>query len=243
MSNERSGNGYEEEWERVYGKDKDPIRNLLLYPVLEKELASFRYGNIVDAGCGNGGLLARLSYLDFEKAVGIDISTKFIKIASEENTDERVSFHVEDLTKKTSIGDRWANLVLSVFVLNEVENLDASCRELARILRPDGRLLIVLTHPFQMAAELNGLNDPPKFTGEISYFDENEVTYHFSLSNATARYFHHNFEHISSRLDSSGLRIKKIRELSTSDLVFKDYPKYWAKRLSPLYALFDVERA
>ncbi len=243
MSDSQTGNGYEEEWERVYGKDKDPIRNLLLYPVLENELASFNNGNLVDAGCGNGGFLSRFSYLNFGEAVGIDISRKFIEIASQDNSDDRVSYRVEDLTKTTSIDNGWASLILSIFVLNEVADLDATCRELSRILSQEGRLLIILTHPFQMAAELNGLNDPPKFTGEISYFHENEVTYHFSLSNATARYFHHNFEHISAMLNKNSLRIKRIRELTTNDPVFKDYPNYWSKRFSPLYVLFDVEKA
>ena len=65
---------YEVEWSRVYGVDKDPVREFLIYPVLLPELGDLTGSVVADFGCGNGGLLQRISGLPFAKGYGIDIS-------------------------------------------------------------------------------------------------------------------------------------------------------------------------
>lgn len=238
-----STTGYEQEWEEVYGKEKDPVRNYLIYPALDQELEGFTPKYVVDAGCGNGGLLSRYKNIAFKKAKGIDLSPSFIDIASKDNNDKRIEYLLGDLTQKLKVEDSWADLIFSVFVLNEIRDLSSVFAEFHRILAPNGKVLIILTHPFQLLIENFGMNKSPKLTGDTNYFEENELVYHFSLSNATARYYHHNFEHLTKNLNSNNLLIKRIRELTTNDSIFEKFPNYWEKRAIPLYMILDIAKA
>jgi SAM-dependent methyltransferase len=235
--------GYEAEWERAYGVDRDPIREHLIYPCLDEELRRLPATNIVDAGCGNGGLLKRFRSLSFKQAIGIDLSSEFIQAATVANDDPRVTFAVDDITKNTCVDGAWADIVFSVFVLNEIQSLDDAFAEMARIMNPSGTCLAVLTHPFQVLYQHLELNRTAKFSGNTEYFNEVELRYHFTLSEATARYFHHNFEHIVAAANRNALKVVDLKELTTNKQVFQQYMSYWRKKDVPLFLYMRFERS
>jgi 2-polyprenyl-3-methyl-5-hydroxy-6-metoxy-1,4-benzoquinol methylase len=89
---------------------------------------------ILDAGCGMGDLLLRLG--DYQ-AVGIDLSTDYIEIAKERGLDARVG-RVEKLPWPREQFD----VVVCADVLEHVLDLNKAVRELLRVLKPGGTLVV-----------------------------------------------------------------------------------------------------
>src|SRR6266404_2474921 len=111
---------YETEWKKVYGVDRDPVREILIYPLLLAELPDLKKSFLVDLGCGNGGLIHRLLKKPFLKALGLDASKVFLKEAQQLIEDKRVTFNEVDITKTLPLEKGEADCVVSVFVLNEI---------------------------------------------------------------------------------------------------------------------------
>ncbi len=101
---------------------------------------------VVDVGCGAGidSLIAARMIGPTGRVVGVDMTLAMLEkarqAAIEANLDN-VSFrqgYGEDLP----VPDEWADVVLSNGVLNLMPDKTAGLREMARVLKPDGRLQI-----------------------------------------------------------------------------------------------------
>jgi SAM-dependent methyltransferase len=99
-------------------------------------------GALLDAGCGTGGFLRFARGLDtFERLCGVDMSAEAIELAR--RALPGAELHVAPLTG-APFEDESFDLVTLNDVLQHVEEreVEASLRELRRVLRPDGALLV-----------------------------------------------------------------------------------------------------
>lgn len=103
---------------------------------LAQLMADAPSGPVVDVGCGPGFYLQRAP--DAREAVGVDLSKAALKRAA--RALPAATFAVADVEEAIPVADRCAAVVLSVFAPRPVG-------ELARILRPDGRLLVAAAAP------------------------------------------------------------------------------------------------
>jgi 2-polyprenyl-3-methyl-5-hydroxy-6-metoxy-1,4-benzoquinol methylase len=99
-------------------------------------------GTLVDVGCGTGDLWRRVRQ-HFGRAIGLD-AVRY------EGLPEEVAFSAADLDATLPIADGLADVAVAVEVIEHLENPRAFVRELARITRPGG--LIVITTPNQLSA-------------------------------------------------------------------------------------------
>lgn len=101
---------------------------------------------VLDAGCGPGiyaaGLVARGAHV-----TAFDESPEMVRLAQ-----DRLGTDVE--VRRHRLGDRidWladasVDLVIMALVLHHVSDRVGALRELARVLSPDGRLVLSTTHP------------------------------------------------------------------------------------------------
>lgn len=95
---------------------------------------------VLDAGCGEGYGTRLLARAGAAEVVGLDIAEPVIEVARNEQV-PRVGFEVGDL-RSLSHPDRSFDLVVCFEVIEHVDDQDAVLDELARVLRPDGLLLI-----------------------------------------------------------------------------------------------------
>ena len=121
------------------GRSSDPILAMVLR-ALEQERAS---GELVDVGCGQGDLFHRLpasirSYtgVDLVQYAGFPVSPS-------------ARFRKSDLNAVLPLEDGAANVVVSIETVEHLENPRALFRELVRVLRPGG--LVVVTTPNQLS--------------------------------------------------------------------------------------------
>ncbi|GGW29549.1 class I SAM-dependent methyltransferase [Streptomyces griseoloalbus] len=101
---------------------------------------------ILDAGCGSGPLSAALR--DRGAVVtGIDASAGMLALARRRLGDD-VALHVVDLSGPLPFDDGAFDDVVASLVLHYLEDWGPTLAELRRVLRPGGRLIASVDHPF-----------------------------------------------------------------------------------------------
>jgi 2-polyprenyl-3-methyl-5-hydroxy-6-metoxy-1,4-benzoquinol methylase len=99
-------------------------------------------GTLVDAGCGTGGLW-RAVRDRFTRCIGVD-AARYPELPPE------VAFRAADLDRTLPVDDRTADATAAVEVIEHLENPRAFVRELARVTKPGG--WVVVTTPNQLSA-------------------------------------------------------------------------------------------
>jgi 2-polyprenyl-3-methyl-5-hydroxy-6-metoxy-1,4-benzoquinol methylase len=124
------------------------------------ELQRTRDARIVDVGCGSGAMLLKLADLGYTALHGIDIVRPHVACAG-------IEFSECDLDRlETGFEDASVDLVVSVEVFEHIENLGSLLRELSRVLRPNGRMLITTPNVHSVEARLRYL-----LLGQLKQFD------------------------------------------------------------------------
>jgi 2-polyprenyl-3-methyl-5-hydroxy-6-metoxy-1,4-benzoquinol methylase len=117
----------------------DEAVHTMVARILERTCAN---GVLVDVGCGGGNLWG-LSHGRFSRWIGVD-AVRY------DGLPEEVDFRRADLNAPLPLPDGCADAVAAVEVVEHLENPRAFFRELARIARPGG--WIVVTTPNQASA-------------------------------------------------------------------------------------------
>lgn len=157
---------------------------------------------VLDAGCGSGPLVADLEERGATVA-GFDASPGMIRLARERLGDA-ADLKVADLTEPLPYDDESFDDALAVLVLHYLEDWTGPLAELRRVLRPGGRLVVVVNHPVI----------PPVMYPEIDYFATvpNEEDYDFDGVSATLTIWYRSLSAMSESFTAAGFRISAISE-------------------------------
>jgi SAM-dependent methyltransferase len=136
--------GYRD-WSQSYD---DPGNQIIALeqPEVWSLLEPIRPGRALDAACGTGRHAARLAALG-HSVVGVDLTPEMLERA--QANVPTATFLRGDLLALPS-GDREFDVVVCGLALAHLPDLAAAVRELARVLRSGGVLLISVLHPFQV---------------------------------------------------------------------------------------------
>jgi len=100
-------------------------------------------GTLVDAGCGAGDLWRAAAARGFTRCIGID-AVRYPELPGD------VAFHAANLDVALPIPDATADATAAVEVIEHLENPRAFMRELVRVTKPGG--WVVVTTPNQLSA-------------------------------------------------------------------------------------------
>lgn len=102
---------------------------------------------LLDAGCGRGFYVKLLTYLSFPKEIaGIDISDTYLKKAAHiTEGDKRVQLK-QGSVYELPYEDNYFDCVISSEVLEHLDDDDIAVKELYRVLKPDGTLVVTVPH-------------------------------------------------------------------------------------------------
>ncbi|ANZ39175.1 methyltransferase [Lentzea guizhouensis] len=105
---------------------------------------------ILDAGCGAGPLMAELRERGAEVS-GFDPSANMLELARERLGPD-ADLRKADLNDPLPYADRTFDDVIASLVLHYLEDWGPALEEIRRILKPGGRLLASVDHPFAIHA-------------------------------------------------------------------------------------------
>jgi ubiquinone/menaquinone biosynthesis C-methylase UbiE len=119
---------------------------------------------ILDAGCGSGPLTAALRERGAD-VTGIDASAGMLALARR-RLDDGTALHLGDLSDPLPFGDATFDDVVASLVLHYLEDWGPTLAEIRRVLRPGGRLIASVEHPFSAYT----IKDPrPDYSATTSY--------------------------------------------------------------------------
>ncbi|MHA2225062.1 MAG: class I SAM-dependent methyltransferase [Candidatus Hodarchaeales archaeon] len=129
-------------YSRFYDKFEAPMEQMAFKPLRKKVIGSL-YGQILEVGVGSGKNLPY--YRSSARVIGIDISPQMLKKVREKNS----TFHGESLELKRMnaeqlmLKDATFDIVVCTFVLCSVPNPIQAIQEMFRVLKPNGRLILL----------------------------------------------------------------------------------------------------
>jgi SAM-dependent methyltransferase len=91
---------------------------------------------VLDAGCGRGNIAERVAVATGAAVVGLDQSQRMVELTRARGIDA-----VQGDVRALPFSDGEFDCVLAAWMLFHVEDVDEALAELARVLRPDGRLV------------------------------------------------------------------------------------------------------
>lgn len=202
-------------WIKIIREGLDPYRTRLTDSVVLTALGECQGKDILDAGCGEGYLSREIARRG-GVVTGVDVTEPLVEAASRAAELEGLPIvHcVADLAQ-IPFEDESFDSVVCNHVVADLEDLEGSLAEIARVLRPAGRVVIMMLHPcFYGARSENSGQRRMLSAGE--YFETRTFEQEFVVSGITSRarvkIWMRPMEAYISALVNNGLYIEDLRE-------------------------------
>ncbi|MFE1836702.1 class I SAM-dependent methyltransferase [Streptomyces sviceus] len=191
---------------------------------------------ILDAGCGSGPLFAALR--DRGALVsGFDASAGMLELARRRLGDS-ADLQVAALGNSLPYPDHTFDDVVASLVLHYLEDWRPTLAELRRVLKPGGRLIASVDHPFA----IHLMHRQAGRETEYNYFDTTNWTEEWTMSGHTARMsiWHRPLHAMVEAFTEAGFRITVISEPEPDPAARELFPEAIAARPRFLCFLFFV---
>ncbi|GAA2635603.1 MULTISPECIES: class I SAM-dependent DNA methyltransferase [Streptomyces] len=188
---------------------------------------------VLDAGCGSGPLSAALR--DRGAVVtGIDASAGMLALARRRLGND-VALRAVDLNGPLPFDDDAFDDVVASLVLHYLEDWGPTLAELRRVIRPGGRLIASVDHPFVAYT----IKDPrPDYFATTSYtFD-----WTFSGQSAPMRFWRKPLHAMTEAFTTAGFRLSVISEPQPDPAARELFPDdFHALSAKPCFLFFILE--
>jgi SAM-dependent methyltransferase len=140
-------------WRRLYDREArwwvrrrdEPEHRPLIEAIVERLAAVVEApGPIADLGCGPGAHARALAARGYE-VTGLDVSPKMVEAARERAASDAttLTFQVADAAERLPFADGSLGGVLSILLIQHLDDPAAFVREVARCLRPGGYMFLL----------------------------------------------------------------------------------------------------
>ncbi|MET8169050.1 class I SAM-dependent methyltransferase [Streptomyces sp. NPDC005329] len=194
---------------------------------------------ILDAGCGSGPLFAALR--DRGAIVsGFDASAGMLELARRRLGDG-ADLRVADLGGPLPYSDDTFDDVVASLVLHYLEDWGPALTELRRVLKPGGRLIASVDHPFA----INLMHRQAGREAEYQYFDTTNWAEEWTMRGQTAlmSLWHRPLHAMIEAFTGAGFRITVISEPEPDPAARELFPEAIAAKPRFLCFLFYVLQA
>jgi SAM-dependent methyltransferase len=193
---------------------------------------------ILDAGCGSGALLAGLRDRGAIGS-GIDKSAAMVELARRRLGDD-ADLRVAELGGPLPFADDTFDDVTASLVLHYLQDWGPALSELRRVLKPRGRLIASVDHPFVTTLAHREAGHEPDYFATYNWVDEWTVDGQTALLSFWARPLHA----MTDAFTAAGFRIAVISEPAVApDTPRELLPDNFADRRRFLCFLFFVLHA
>jgi len=201
-------------------------------PAVRGLLGEVRGLDVLDAGCAAGEHSAWLAEHG-ARVVALDASEAMVGLARD-RLGERVRVLHADLAQPLPLDDASFDAVLSSLTLHYLEDWCPTLREFARVVRPAGRLLLSIHHPFMTAGD----------GGDYHAVRLVEETWRGFGPPVVVRFYHRPLERIVADIGAAGFVLRAMHEPQpTADADARDPALAARFRTQPGFLIVNAERA
>jgi SAM-dependent methyltransferase len=193
----------------------------------------------VDIGCGEGRLARDLKEIGHH-IVALDSSPSLVAAARE--FDPSMDIRLADAAA-LPLEDASVDLAVAFMSLQDVDEMPAVLREVARVLEPGGRLCVAIVHPLNSAGRFEQSTPDARFVVDGDYLRGFHYADAVERDGLTMTFHsqHRSIEAYFMALESAGLLVEALREPSVPDhAIVSDAVRRW-QRL-PLFLHLRVLR-
>lgn len=187
----------------------DPNREFILDPAMLSMVGPLKGKRVLDVGCGEGRFCRMMSARG-ARTFGIDPTSELIALARK---DHHEGCYVRGSAESLPFRDRSFHLVVSYLTLIDIVDFREAVKEMARVLRPKGRLAIANLNSFITTRPEAWMKDPKGhrlFVPVDNYFDA--VPQRVQWRGIQIVNWHRPFENYVQALLGAGLRLVDFRE-------------------------------
>jgi SAM-dependent methyltransferase len=237
-----------------FTSSEDSFSENIERPVIESLLGDLAYASALDLGCGSGTYATRLA-AGGARVVGVDLSTTMLGLARDRARARALTLEllVADISRPLPVSSAQFDLVFTATALHYVEDLGSAMREIARVMRSQGRLIASVLHPMNTAhftvergqdASLDHWEArsrwPARYFGAPRRSIETPWLGHGNVSQAGHRLdcFHHTVSDYFAALAGAGLRCVQLCEPAPpAAFAAKNADRYEEAMSLPLYLI------
>lgn len=117
----------------------------VILPNLHRLAAPKKRETILDLGCGNGYFAKKFAAAGAE-VIGVDIAAELIAEARK-TAGKNEEYHVGSAEKLDFLRNSGVDKILLVLAIQNMDNIHKVLRECHRVLKPEGKMFIVMNHP------------------------------------------------------------------------------------------------
>ncbi|MFQ6078163.1 MAG: class I SAM-dependent methyltransferase [Thermodesulfobacteriota bacterium] len=220
-------------WDERYSEFGDISRQYIIDPAIFRMLGDVHQKRVLDAGCG-AGYLCRLLAKRGAQVVGVDLCPELIKMAREREEVEPlgIRYYRGSISDMSCFASEDSNLVVSNYVVCDVRDYKTALKEIARVLKPEGRLVFSIGHPCFASPPGSGWvkrpwdsdrNEDKLFWKVDNYFDRVRGVLHWLGASVSS--FHRPLSDYFQALDEAGLTVIDFEEPVPSREAIKANPR------------------
>ncbi|MDP1624950.1 MAG: class I SAM-dependent methyltransferase [bacterium] len=197
--------------------DEDSYQNKILLPNILRIVEPAKGKTLLDIACGQG-FFSHAMAAKGARVFGIDISPELVEIATKHagHAEEFHTMSAEDIGKlKTASFDA----AFSVLAIQNIEHMAKAFKEASRVLKPGGKLVLVLNHPaFRIPGKSAWGNDDAagvQYRRVDEYLSESRKDMDMNPANPGKEMtvsFHRPLQAYSKSLANAGFSIARIEE-------------------------------
>ena len=232
-------------WVQIIRGNHDRYRSGLTNAAVLNAIGPASGVRILDAGCGEGYMARELASQGAD-VLGIDSSANLVQAASALSGTDAASprFRVADVTGLDD-ADSSYDLVLCNHLMNDLPDPRGPIAELARVLKPGGRIVILMLHPCFYNDRVSRSNGDNREVAS-AYFTQRKVTQQFNVdgivSPAEVTSWHRPLEFYIQALQDAGLWLTDLREPHPTGEQIRDDPWWQANFPRPLFLLLVAKK-
>jgi SAM-dependent methyltransferase len=220
-------------YEAAVVEGERPYNSLYERPAIISMLPDIAGRRVLDVGCGSGPLSALLVDRGAAEVVGFDASARMIGRAQDKEI-ERASFRVADLAQPLDfLADGSFDVAVASLVMHYLHDWVGPLRELRRVLKPDGELILSTHHP---ASDI-------KLSATANYFQTELVHERWNLNGKEfdVHFWRRPLTAMFSAFDQAGFSVHTLLEPQPLPECRTQFPRAWdVLTTKPAFAFFTL---
>ena len=238
------------------GERGDLWHRAIIDPSLLEVVGPVRGLAVLDLACGNGYLTRRFAREGAVRSVGVEYSLPTLSLARrrEQQRPSGAQFVRRDARRLVGFEATSFDLVVANMALQDIRDAGATIREVARVLRPDGRFVFSLSHPCFDLDERSGwfverVREPTGIWHDVVwrkvrlYRDERKVAVPWDMAGHETGWttaYHRTLSTYSRLLREAGLVISRLEEPSPLREAVEKSPQGPFMREVPLHLVIEA---
>ena len=222
-------------------------RMLFIMPYTLAKLGDVEGKKILDLGCGEGGYSRELAKRKAEM-VSIDCFEQAIQYASEQaiKSGLPIEHYIRNSNNLFDISDNTFDIVLCSMMLMDCEDFEGTIREVARVLKPGGKLIASVLHPCFDGNHEKGIGRQGKGIERqvvvMNYFEPTEWESTLYKGTIPVIWRHRTIQDYVKTFIRNGLTIVDIDEPKATDEQAKiSTSMAWLQKI-PLYLFWELRK-